>query len=80
MSTKKAKTPDFETALKELETILQRMESGKLSLEESLKVFERGVELTRFCEQALSDAEQKVKILTEQGQEKTFTATQGEDD
>jgi exodeoxyribonuclease VII small subunit len=63
---KKAKTPDFETALHELEQIVERMEQGELSLEESLKQFERGIVLTRSCQQALHDAEQKVQILLKQ--------------
>jgi len=54
----------FEAALSELETLVERMESGELSLEESLKSFEEGIVLTRTCQQALADAEQKVEILT----------------
>jgi exodeoxyribonuclease VII small subunit len=54
---------DFEKALKELEKLVEDMEGGELSLEDSMKQFERGVALTRSCQQALSDAEQKVKIL-----------------
>lgn len=54
---------NFERALKELEELVARMEQGDLSLEESLKAFERGIELTRSCQQALKDAEQKVEIL-----------------
>ena len=57
------KKPDFETALAELETLVEKMEQGDLSLEESLQQFERGVQLTRSCQQALKDAEQKVQIL-----------------
>jgi len=57
------KRPDFETALAELETLVEKMEQGDLSLEESLQQFERGVQLTRSCQQALKDAEQKVQIL-----------------
>lgn len=72
MPAKKTKTPDFESALAELEKLLENMESGELSLEESLKAFERGVKLTSQCQQALSDAEQKVKILTEKGEEADF--------
>jgi len=61
---RKANKPiDFEKALKELESLVETMEKGELSLEDSLKSFERGVELTRQCQQALSAAEQKVKIL-----------------
>ena len=56
---------DFENALKELEALVEHMEQGAISLEESLKCFERGVQLTRACQQALKDAEQKVNILVE---------------
>ena len=55
--------PDLEKSLAELEKIVARMESGELSLDESLKQFERGVALTRQCQQALRNAEQKVEIL-----------------
>jgi len=58
-----AKLPDFEKSLRELETIVERMEQGELSLDESLKQFERGVALTRACQSALQQAEQKVEIL-----------------
>lgn len=54
----------FEQALSALEALVARMESGELSLEESLASFERGVQLTRTCQQALRAAEQKVEILT----------------
>jgi len=57
--------PDLETALKELETLIEHMEAGELSLEESLKCFERGTALVRHCQQALDTAEQKVQILLE---------------
>ena len=55
---------DFEKALAELEQLVETLEKGELTLEESLKHFERGVTLTRACQQALADAEQKVRILT----------------
>ena len=58
--------PDFEEALKELESIVERMEQGDLSLEESLKCFERGVALTRTCQEALKTAEQRVQILMQE--------------
>lgn len=58
-----AKTPDFEKSLAELEQIVERMEQGELSLDESLKQFERGIALTRSCQTALQQAEQKVEIL-----------------
>ncbi|MCY4361977.1 MAG: exodeoxyribonuclease VII small subunit [Gammaproteobacteria bacterium] len=63
MSEKKTEI-DFEKALAELEKLVETMEKGELTLEESLKHFERGVTLTRACQQALADAEQKVRILT----------------
>ncbi len=65
MPRKKA-TPSFEQSLAELESIVTRMEQGELSLEESLAQFERGIALTRQCQQALEQAEQKVAILLEQ--------------
>ncbi|WP_430460382.1 exodeoxyribonuclease VII small subunit [Thalassolituus sp. LLYu03] len=62
-----AKTPfDFETALSELEQLVVQMERVDLSLEESLQAFERGIRLTRNCQQALATAEQRVQILLEQ--------------
>ena len=63
MTRPKPATPDFEAALSELEQIVQRLEQGELSLEESLRQFERGVELTRGCQKALRQAEQKIRIL-----------------
>lgn len=62
---KKAGEFDFEKALAELESLVEKMEKGDLGLEESLKHFERGVALTRACQKALSEAEQKVQILME---------------
>ena len=56
-------TPDFERSLAELESIVDKLEAGDLSLDESLKQFERGVQLTRVCQTALKQAEQKVEIL-----------------
>ena len=60
----KQKAINFETSLEELTTIVEQMEQGELSLEASLKHFERGIGLTRQCQAALKDAEQKVQILT----------------
>lgn len=54
---------DFEKALAELEALVEKMEQGELTLEESLRQFERGIALTRACQKALADAEQKVQIL-----------------
>jgi exodeoxyribonuclease VII small subunit len=63
----KPATPDFEAALAELESIVQKLEQGELSLEESLKQFERGVVLTRSCQKALRHAEQKIRVLARTG-------------
>ncbi len=60
---------DFETALEELEGLVERMEAGSLSLEESLQAFERGVKLTRLCQTALAEAELKVKTLMRDGEQ-----------
>ena len=62
MATKEEKI-DFEKALAELEKLVETMETGDMSLEDSLKQFERGVALTRSCQKALADAEQKGQIL-----------------
>ena len=60
---RKKSPPAFEDLLGELETLVETMEKGELSLEESLRSFERGIELTRSCQQVLKDAEQKVQVL-----------------
>ena len=54
---------DFETSIKELEALVARLEAGDLSLEDSLITFERGIKLTRECQQQLAAAEQKVTLL-----------------
>ena len=67
------KSYPFETSLDKLEKLVEKMEDGDLTLEESLKIFEEGVKLTRECQQALADAEQKVKLLIEESGEVTST-------
>ncbi len=57
---------DFNKGLAELEVIINKMESGNLSLEDSLKYFEKGVKIHRQCHSALSDAEQRINILSEE--------------
>ncbi len=57
------KPPNSESSLAEREALIERMEEGKTDLEESMQLFERGVTLTRNCQQALKTAEQKVEIL-----------------
>ncbi len=68
------KPPSFEESLAELEGLVERMEQGNLPLEESLKLFERGVQLTRSCQKSLQEAEQKVRILLEENGEATLKA------
>lgn len=57
------KTPTFEEAMMELETLVRRMEEGKLALEESVEAYTRGTELVRLCRAKLDDAEARVKKL-----------------
>lgn len=71
---------DFENALKELEGLVERMEQGELSLEQSLKDFERGVALTRACQQALQEAEQKVQILSRKEEDAKLSPFESEND
>ena len=66
------KTSLFEDAMEELEKIVEQMEHGDISLEDALKAFERGIKLTRTCQQALHDAEQKVQILLEKNGQQTL--------
>lgn len=57
---------DFEQALDSLQTTVQQLESGDLSLEDALQAFEKGVGLTRDCQQALNQAQQRINVLLEQ--------------
>lgn len=66
MATRK-KSLNFEASLAELEAIVEQLETGELSLEQSLKAFEQGVRLTRDCQRALADAEQTVTALLKEG-------------
>jgi exodeoxyribonuclease VII small subunit len=67
--TKTTKAIDFEQQLESLEALVASLESGDLSLEDSLKSFEQGIKVARECQQALKNAEQKVELLTRQGDE-----------
>lgn len=66
------KSTSFETTISELEQIVSQLESGDLELEQSLKLFERGIELTRLSQNKLQEAEQKVKILMDKQGELTL--------
>ena len=74
MVAKPGKTQNFETALAELEQVVADMESGKLTLEDSLAAYKRGAELLSFCRSRLDDAQQQVRVL-EEGVLKDFTAS-----
>jgi exodeoxyribonuclease VII small subunit len=76
-----SKTFNFEAAMQELEALVACMEKGDRSLEDSLKDFERGVELTRICQTALREAEQKVqKLITDNNQNALAPFDQDEPD
>ena len=64
----------FEASLKELEALVARMEQGEQSLEDALRDFERGVQLTRLCQSMLSSAQQRVDMLSRDGETKAFEA------
>ncbi len=77
---KKSALPDFEAALAELEKIVEKMESGEQSLEEALSAFQRGIELTRSCQQGLKEAEQRVeKLLVQNGEARIVPADNEQD-
>lgn len=64
---KKNPQPDFEKSLAELEALVETLEKGELPLEETLKQFERGISLTKHCQQELKSAEQRVEVLLGDG-------------
>ena len=73
MASKQQPEFNFEEALEELERLVSSMEEGELSLENSMKAFEKGIKLTRECQTALQKAEQKVQILlNESGETQAF--------
>jgi exodeoxyribonuclease VII small subunit len=71
---------DFEAAIVELETIVKKLEEGDLPLEGSLQLYERGVQLSRFCHAQLEQAERRIEILNERGELKAAPASFGTDD
>ena len=79
MAARKKAALDFEQSLTDLQNLVERLENGELSLEDSLTAFEQGVRLTRDCQAALAQAEQKVQILMERDgelEEAPFVADQ----
>jgi exodeoxyribonuclease VII small subunit len=77
-SPKSQSAPSFESALAELEKIVSSMEAGQLPLERSLAAYKRGAELLKFCQAALQDAQQQVKVL-EEGILRDFKSDDGND-
>jgi exodeoxyribonuclease VII small subunit len=59
---------DFEAAIAELESIVKKLEEGDLALEQSLALYERGVQLSRFCHARLEEAERRIEILSDRGE------------
>lgn len=79
MPRKKDDVFDFEKSLDKLNGLVEKMERGNLTLEESLKNFEQGIALIRECQTALKTAEQKVKILTKENGQDTLKPYQSDD-
>jgi exodeoxyribonuclease VII small subunit len=79
MSAKKQANFNFEGALEQLEELVASMEDGELSLEDSLKAFEKGIKLTRECQTALKNAEQKVQVLLDESGEPEDFELAGDD-
>ncbi len=70
---------DFESAIAELDTIARTLEEGDLPLERSLELYERGVQLSRFCHSRLEAAERRIEILNERGEIRPAPAGLGAD-
>jgi exodeoxyribonuclease VII small subunit len=70
---------DFEAAIAELESIVKKLEEGDLPLEQSLALYERGVQLSRFCHARLEEAERRIEILTDRGELKPAPAALASD-
>ncbi len=70
------KVVSFEQSLEQLQNVVRQLEGGALSLEDSLKAFEQGVRMTRDCQKLLSDAEQKIELLSQSGMQAGRVETQ----
>jgi exodeoxyribonuclease VII small subunit len=70
--------PSFEAALKQLEEIVQRLEKGELPLEDSLKLYEDGVRLSRLCHAKLEEAEGRIEVLLKDARGEVVTDASGE--
>jgi exodeoxyribonuclease VII small subunit len=71
---------DFEAAIAELETIVRKLEDGDLTLEGSLQLYERGVQLSRFCHAQLENAERRIEVLNDRGEPRPAPSSFGTTD
>tara|TARA_R110000868_G_scaffold250878_3_gene507620 strand:+ start:220 stop:489 length:270 start_codon:yes stop_codon:yes gene_type:complete len=77
---KQSKLPDLEKSLAEITQLIEKMEQGELTLDQSLSDFERGINLVKHCQKILVDAEQKVQILIQNNQQNTLSDYGNEED
>lgn len=68
---------DFESATAELDTIVRRLEEGDLPLEKSMELYERGLQLSRFCHAKIEEAERRIELLGERGELRPAPSTLG---
>ena len=68
---------DFESSIAELDAIVKRMEEGDLTLEKSMELYERGLQLSKFCHSTLESAERRIELLNERGEVKPAAASLG---
>lgn len=76
----KAKQPDLEKSLADINKLIEKMEHGELSLEQSLAEFEKGITLIKHCQKVLTEAEQKVNLLMEKNGEASLTPYHSDDE
>ena len=79
MSTNPESLPSLEQSLAEISQLIDKMEQGEVTLEQSLHDFERGITLVKHCQKVLEDAEQKVTILTQNQSQTELKAYEKED-
>lgn len=75
----KQENPSFEDNLSALEGVVEQLESGELSLDDAMKAFEKGIKLTRQCQESLATAEQKVRVLMEKNGQETLEPLPNQD-
>lgn len=80
MVSKKPKLPSLETSLTEITTLIEQMEQGELTLEQSLSQFERGITLIKHAQKILQEAEQKVQILMQNNQQPSLEPYENNDE